>query len=265
VDRRDFAAHSCLEPAPNPVAVEGETVDHDGRSRVLIVEDDGLLQATLERGLRRAGYVVDCASTGRDAVAYAHDVEPDAVVLDIGLPDADGRDVCQALRAHGCAAGVVFLTARHHTDDVLSGFAVGGDDYVRKPFEFPELLARVAGVIRRRQFPIDAAAPSAAAGIAGSRDEVAGRLWVDPASHAIRYGDQQISLTPTEFRFLACLIGRRPDVVRRADLVAAGWPGSGQVGDNTLDQYVTRARRKLRDVGFPQTLENVRGVGYRLR
>jgi two-component system OmpR family response regulator len=237
-------------------------MDHDGRSRVLVVEDDGLLQATLERGLRRAGYVVDCVSTGRDAITHAQAVEPDAVVLDIGLPDADGRDVCQALRANGCAAGVVFLTARHHTDDVLSGFAVGGDDYVRKPFEFPELLARVAGVMRRRQVTAGSA-PSPASESVTNPEEL--RLWMDPAAHAIRYGDQQVSVTPTEFRFLACLIGRRPDVVRRGELVAAGWPGSGQVGDNTLDQYVTRARRKLREVGFPETLENVRGVGYRLR
>jgi two-component system response regulator MprA len=81
----------------------------------------------------------------------------------------------------------------------------------------------------------------------------------------MRYGGRDVSLTPTEFRFLACLIARRPDVVRRAELVAAGWPGSVPVSDNTLDQYVTRARRKLREVGFPATLENVRGVGYRLR
>jgi two-component system response regulator MprA len=224
-------------------------MDDDGRYRVLVCEDDGLLQATLERGLRRAGYVVDCVSTGKDAIARVQAVEPDAVVLDIGLPDADGRDVCQALRANGCTAGVVFLTARHHTDDVLSGFAVGGDDYVRKPFDFAELLARVAGVLRRRQVP----------------EPAEHRLWVDPAAHSIRYGDRQVSVTPTEFRFLACLIGRRPEVVRRAELLAAGWPGSGHVGDNTLDQYVTRARRKLREIGFPQALENVRGVGYRLK
>ena len=229
-----------------------------------MVEDDGLLQATLERGLRRAGYAVHCVGTGRAAIAQAQQVPPDAVVLDIGLPDADGRDVCQALRAHGCTAGVVFLTARHHTDDVLSGFAVGGDDYIRKPFEFPELLARVAGVLRRRQLVPGPSAPVAAAGTtAGDAD--ARRLWVDPSSHAIRYGTELVTVTPTEFRFLACLIARRPDVVRRAELVAAGWPGSAHVGDNTLDQYVTRARRKLRDVGFPETLENVRGVGYRLR
>jgi two-component system OmpR family response regulator len=234
-------------------------VDSDGRSRVLVVEDDGLLQATLDRGLRRAGYLVDCAGTGRAAISRARQVEPDAVVLDIGLPDADGRDVCQALRAHGCRAGIVFLTARHHTDDLLSGFAVGGDDYVRKPFEFPELLARIHGVMRRRPLPAN---PGAAA--AGQDPDTAPRLWVDPAAHAVRYGTQRVSLTPTEFRFLACLIARRPDIVRRAELVAAGWPGSVHVGDNTLDQYVTRSRRKLREVGFPEVLENVRGVGYRL-
>jgi two-component system response regulator MprA len=233
-------------------------VDDDGRYRVLVCEDDGLLQATLERGLRRAGYLVECVSTGRDAVARARAAAPDAVVLDIGLPDADGRDVCQALRAQGCAAGVVFLTARHHTDDVLSGFAVGGDDYVRKPFELAELLARVAGVLRRRQVPASAGADPQAA-------HATQRLWVDPAAHSMRYGERDVTLTPTDFGFVACLFARRPEVVRRAELVAAGWPGSPPVSDNTLDQYVTRARRKLREVGFPAALENVRGVGYRLR
>ena len=233
-------------------------MDDDGRYRVLVCEDDGLLQATLERGLRRAGYVVDAVSTGRDAVMRARLTPPDAVVLDIGLPDADGRDVCQALRAQGCAAGVVFLTARHHTDDVLSGFAVGGDDYVRKPFEFAELLVRLSGVIRRR--PVLAASEI-------RPDDPAGRsrLLVDPSTHSIRYEGNEVSLTPTEFRFLACLIGRRPGVVRRAELVAAGWPGSVQVSDNTLDQYVTRVRRKLKLVEFPESVDNVRGVGYRIR
>lgn len=96
-------------------------------------------------------------------------------------------------------------------------------------------------------------------------DEEEERLQVDPATHSIRYGEKTVSLTPTEFRFLSCLIARRPDVVRRAELIAAGWPGAAHVGENTLDQYVTRARRKLAQVDFPQTLENVRGVGYRLQ
>lgn len=227
-------------------------MEADGRFRALICEDDGLLRATLERGLRRAGYVVDVAATGQRAVAIARDTDPDVVVLDVGLPDADGRDVCQALRAQGCGAGIVFLTARDHTDDVLSGFAVGGDDYIRKPFEFRELLARIAGVIRRRPVP---AQP-------GRAEQT--ELRVDPAEHSIRYQGGSAVLTPTEYRLLTFLISRRPGVVRRPELVAAGWPGSAHVGDNTLDQYVSRARRKLRDVGFPATVENVRGVGYRL-
>jgi two-component system, OmpR family, response regulator len=229
-------------------------MEDDGRSRILVCEDDGLLQATLERGLRREGYLVDCASTGRAAVELARRSPPDAVVLDIGLPDSDGRDVCQALRAQGCTAGVVFLTARDHTEDVLSGFAAGGDDYVRKPFEFRELLARLTGVMRRR--PAAGGPPE---------PEPQDRLWVDPAAHSIRYGDGAATLSPTEFRLLTCLISRRPDVVRRLELVAAAWPGSTAVSDNTLDQYIARARRKLRDVGFPAGIDNVRGVGYRLR
>lgn len=242
----------------------------DGRFRVLVCEDDGRLRATLERGLRRAGYAVDAVGSGADAVARARAEEFDAVVLDIGLPDADGRDVCQALRAQGTMAGVVFLTARHHTDDLLSGFAAGGDDYVRKPFEFAELLARLAGVIRRRPVLTGDRVEAASSADQPRQEEVdpeptAPRLLVDHATHSVRYGEREASLTPTEFRFLACLIGRRPEVVRRAELVAVGWPGTAHVSDNTLDQYVARSRRKLKLVDFPGALENVRGVGYRLR
>src|SRR5689334_15906741 len=106
--------------------------------------------------------------------------EPDAVVLDIGPPDADSHDVCQALRANGRTAGIAFLTARHHTDDVLSGFAVGGDDYLRKPFEFAELLARVAGVLRRRLVAATAISPPAGVDDPARTDPVEARLRVDP-------------------------------------------------------------------------------------
>ncbi len=243
-------------------------MEDDGRYRVLVCEDDGLLRTTLDRGLRRAGYLVDAVATGGAAVTRARESPPDAVVLDIGLPDADGRDVCQALRAQGCVAGVVFLTARHHTDDVLSGFAVGGDDYLRKPFNFAELLARVAGVLRRRPVAgtdFAGSAPSAREDPSLPGDGGERRLWVDPAAHTVRYGAGQVALTPTEFRFLACLIGRRPDVVRRSELIAAAWPGTAHVSDNAVDQYVARTRRKLRELGIPVLLESVRGVGYRLR
>lgn len=235
-------------------------MEDDGRFRVLVCEDDAHLRATLERGLRRAGYLVDAVGTGREAVARAQQCPPDAGVLDIGLPDADGRDVCQALRALGCEAGVVFLTARHHTDDVLSGFAAGGDDYVRKPFEFDELLVRVAAVIRRRAVATPDRVTVTTDPLQADRE----RLWLDPAAHSVHYGAGEVSLTPTEFRILAALIARRPGIVRRAELVAVSWPGTAHVGENTLDQYLTRLRRKLRELDFTGALETVRGVGYRL-
>lgn len=240
-------------------------MEDDGRFRVLVCEDDGRLRTTLERGLRRAGYVVDAVGSGQDAVHRARTSPPDAVVLDIGLPDADGRDVCQALRAQGCEAGLVFLTARHHTDDVLSGFAAGGDDYVRKPFAFAELLVRVAAVIRRRGPAAGSPLLVADSADAPPSDSPAPRVWVDPADHGLHHADRVVSLTPTEFRLVAALLARRPDVVRRGELVAVSWPGTAPVSENTVDQYVTRVRRKLREVGFAGTLENVRGVGYRLR
>ncbi|MFI7589170.1 response regulator transcription factor [Spongisporangium articulatum] len=228
----------------------------DGRHTVLVVEDDRLLRATLERGLRTAGYAVEAVETGADAVHRAAELGPDVIVLDIGLPDADGRDVCQALRAQGCTSGIVFLTARDHTEDLLSGFAAGGDDFVRKPFAFAELLARIGGVLRRL--------PNGSAATQETVDDGSPRLRLDPAKHTIRYGTAETSLTPTELRLLACLLARRDEVVRRGALVSAAWPGSGQVSDNTLDQYVTRARKRLREIGFEGALENVRGVGFRL-
>jgi two-component system response regulator MprA len=173
------------------------------------------------------------------------------LVLDIGLPDADGRDVCQALRARGIAAPVLFLTARHALTDRLSGFHAGGDDYLTKPFALAELVVRVHALLRRG--PREAPSPAA------------GPVVLDPAAHAIADGDVRVRLTPTEFRLLALLVARPGDVVRRSALVAAGWPDGAIVHDNTLDAYLARIRRKLRDAGAPATIETARGVGYVLR
>lgn len=174
---------------------------------------------------------------------------PDVLVLDIGLPDADGRDVCQALRAAGVTAPVVFLTARDALPDRLSGFHAGGDDYLTKPFAVAELLVRVQALTRRNTAP---------------PDDRAGGFELDPSVHAIICDGRRVPLTPTEFRILAALAGRRGQVVRRASLVAAGWPDGALVHDNTLDSYIGRIRRKLRDAGAPDALETTRGIGYSL-
>ena len=174
---------------------------------------------------------------------------PDGLVIDIGLPDADGRDLCQALRARGVDAPVLFLTARDTVTDRLSGFSAGGDDYVTKPFHFDEVVARLRALLRRS---------------GADASTTVGALRLDPVAHSISGQDGEASLTPTEFRLLAALAGQPGAVLRRRELVRAAWPEGAIVHDNTLDQYVARLRRKLRETAAQATIETLHGVGYRL-
>src|SRR3954466_493673 len=185
--------------------------DVDG-GRVLLVEDDLALRDVVARGLREAGLAVVTAGDGTSAlrtVGAGPQVDFDVVVLDIGLPDSDGRDVCQALRARGVDVPVLFLTARDQLHDVLAGFAAGGDDHLSKPFHVSELLARVGAMVRRgrRRPPPEPVA-----------------LRLDPADHSLPGPPGRQPLTPTEYRVLAALMGEPGQVVRRRALVAAGWP-----------------------------------------
>ena len=214
---------------------------------VLLVEDDNALRDVLARALREEGLGVVTANDGQTALASA-DQDTAAVVLDIGLPDADGRDVCLALRARGVQAPVLFLTAKDAVHERLAGFAAGGDDYLTKPFHVAELLARLRVLIRRS----DTSVTSTSSG-----------LVLDPALHALTHEGRTIPLSPTEFRLLAALLGRPGEVVRRRDLLRAGWPDGAIVHENTLDQYIARVRRKLEQVACTDRIETVRGVGYR--
>jgi two-component system OmpR family response regulator len=218
-----------------------------------ICEDDDELRGVLRDALEREGFAVRATASGADAVRTFVAAPPDVLVLDVGLPDADGRDVCQALRARGVGVPVLFLTARDALPDRLSGFHAGGDDYLTKPFALAELLVRVQVLVARARAP----RPDAPAG--------GDRLVVDPAAHAIVHDGTRVPLTPTEFRVLAALAARPGEVVRRASLVAAAWPDGAIVHDNTLDAYVARIRRKLRTAGTAETIETARGVGYLLR
>jgi two-component system response regulator MprA len=218
-------------------------------AHVLVVEDDHSLRDVVARTLREEGYRVTTAVDGARALdTMTADVG--AVVLDIGLPDSDGRDVCHALRARGFAVPVLFLTALGGVTDRLTGFAAGGDDYLAKPFHLAELLARLAALLRR------AAGTPPAAGT--------GDLRLDPAAHSIAGPAGRVLLTPIEYRLLGRLLAAPGAVVRRRDLRRAGWPDGAIVNDNTLDQYVTKLRRKLTAAGTERRLEAVRGVGYRL-
>jgi two-component system response regulator MprA len=216
-----------------------------------LCEDDAELRSVLTRALRGEGMDVEATATGHDAVRRFSESPPDVLVLDIGLPDADGRDVCQALRAHGVDAPVLFLTARGALTDRLAGFGAGGDDYLTKPFALAELMFRVRALGRR----------AGGEAVQGPQSE----LRLDPATHGARAGKQTVALTPTEFRLLAALAARPGEVVRRHELTAAAWPDGAIVHDNTLDTYVGRLRRKLRELGVDDEITTARGVGYSLR
>jgi two-component system OmpR family response regulator len=215
---------------------------------IFLVEDDDELRAVLARGLREEGFSVERAATGAEVLERIEQVLPDALVIDIGLPDADGRDLCQALRARGVHTPVLFLTARDALVDRIAGFDAGGDDYLSKPFELVELVARLQALLRR-----------------GGRDGTvdAGGLRLDPVTHAVGDGTLEVDLTPTEFRLLARLMSRPGEAVRRQELIRAGWPHGAIVRENTLDAYVARLRRKLRELDGPPEIATVHGVGYR--
>ena len=215
-----------------------------------VCDDHPAIRKVLARGLRRAGHAMMLAHDGREAVQRFGPHQPlDVLVMDIGLPDADGRDVVQALQAAGQRAPVLFLTALSDTHDKLAGFAAGGDDYVVKPFDIREVVARLE-VLARRTAP---AAPQP------------GDLQLDPVSYVARTDRGEVRLTPTEFRILAAILARRGEVVRRRAVVAAGWPDGAIVAENTLDSFARRVRAKLRAIEASVSLETVRGVGFRIQ
>jgi two-component system response regulator MprA len=215
-----------------------------------VVEDDASVRRVLSDALRMNGHEVVIARNGQEAL---RNLTPssgvDVLVIDIGLPDADGRDVCQALRTEGQHAPVLFLTALDAVHDRVAGFHAGGDDYVPKPFALSEVMVRIEALHRRTR-----PAPT----------EVTG-LHLDPERYAVRHGELEQRLTPTEFRMLAAIAAEPGTVVRRRAAVVAGWPEGSMVSENTIDSYIRRLRVKLAAIDSPVSLETVRGVGFVLR
>jgi two-component system response regulator MprA len=218
--------------------------------RLLILEDDSALRGVLVRSLRAEGFEATAVSSGRELLERVREAAPQALIIDIGLQDADGRDVCQALRAQGIETPVLFLTAYDTLADRLAGFSAGGDDYVTKPFDLEEVAARLRALVRR-----------------ASEQPVleAGGLVLDPVERTASSGGRGVGLTPTEFRLLAALGARRGRSVARAELVRAAWPHGAIVHDNTLDVYIARLRRKLRVLPEAPGIVTVHGTGYRMQ
>jgi two-component system OmpR family response regulator len=217
---------------------------------ILLVEDDQELRAVLRRSLEEEGFAVNGAGSGAEALERISAEAPDALIIDVGLPDADGRDLCQALRAQGIQSPVLFLTARDALTDRLAGFGAGGDDYLTKPFSLAELAARLRAVLNR-------------AGV--ERKLSTAGLSLDPITHEASCGEHSVALTPTEFRLLGAMATQAERAISRRDLVRAAWPDGAIVHDNTLDVYLARLRRKLRRLPGAPPITTVHGVGYRLR
>ena len=215
--------------------------------RVLLVEDDVKLAQALAKGLRRQGYAVDVAGDGEQALLNAAVYEYDMILLDVMLPGTDGFAVCRTLRERGAAAPVVMLTAREAVDDRITGLDAGADDYLAKPFDFGELLARIRALLRRGALP-------------RTPELRVGALVVDPATHSVSREGVPVELTAREFAVLEYLARRPGEVVSRTRLLEHVWDENFEGSTNVVDVYVGYLRRKL---GREQ-IATVRGVGYRL-
>lgn len=219
--------------------------------RVLVVEDDPGLAAVLVRGLEEAAFAVDSAVDGGTALWLGTENEYDVVVLDLGLPDLDGLSVLSRLRAAGRWAPVLVLTARDTVTDRVTGLDGGADDYLLKPFAFPELLARVRALVRR-----------------GARERpsvlAVGDLALDPATRQARRGNVEIPLTATEFALLECLMRYPGEVLSRSRLIDHVWDMAFDKDSNVVDVYVGYLRAKVDRPFGRSTIRTVRGAGYLL-
>ena len=223
---------------------------------VLLVEDDDTIAVPLERALRREEHEVVRTASGVQGVELALAGGVDIVVLDLGLPDLDGLEVCRRIREAGSTVAVLMLTARGDELDRVVGLDVGADDYLTKPFSLAELAARMRALLRR-----SAPAPAAAS---VSAAPAAGGLVVDPGPRRAVVDGRELSLTAKEFDLLVVLDGERGNVVTRERLMELVWDENWFGSTKTLDVTVARLRAKLEEAGAPVAVATVRGVGFRL-
>jgi len=219
---------------------------------VLVVEDEKKLAGLLARGLREEGYAADLADRGEEALWMAGAVPYDAIVLDVMLPGLDGFAVCRRLRQAGVWSPVLMLTARDEIDDRVTGLDAGADDYLTKPFSFEELLARLRSLTRRA--PVE-------------RPPVltVGGLRLDPAAHRAWRGETELELSAKEFALLELFMRRPGAVLTRGQLLDGAWDIAFESRSNVVDVYVRYLREKIDRPFGCDSIETVRGVGYRLK
>jgi two-component system, OmpR family, response regulator MprA len=216
--------------------------------RVLVVEDDAEIADVLRRSLRQEGHEVRTAGDGVEALDAAEEFIPDLVVLDLGLPRLDGVEVCRRIRSESDVP-ILILTARSDTEDRVEGLDSGADDYLVKPFERSELLARIRALMRRRP-------PR------GSAQLTVGDLRLNPDTHEVVRGERAVELTGREFELLEYLMRNERLVVSRERLLEEVWGYDPMALTNTIDVFVSNLRRKLEEGGEPRILHTKRGAGY---
>jgi DNA-binding response OmpR family regulator len=221
--------------------------------RVLIVEDQPNVSNYVKRALEEQGYAVDLARTGREALDWAEAVEFDLIVLDILLPEMDGIAVCRRLRSQGNQAAILMLTARDTVDDRVTGLDAGADDYLVKPFEIKELLARLRALARRRIGP----------GRSRNLLQVAD-LTMDTRTRRVWRGNTLIDLTNKEYAVLACLMREPERILTRTEIAESVWNYDVYNQSNVVDVYIRNLRRKIDDPFDQKLIHTVRGAGYRL-
>lgn len=220
--------------------------------RLLVVEDEVKVASFLKRGLEEAGHVVDVAHDGKEG-EYLATLNPyDVLILDVMLPDVDGRQVCRDLRSRGIATPTLLLTARDSTEDKIIGFNSGANQYLTKPFDFNELLARVASMGRIDQPP-------------PIRPIQVGDLQIDPLTRSVRRGDQEIVLTTKEYQLLELLARRAGQVVLRTTIIEQVWNMHHDPTANSVDALIKHLRDKIDRHFEPKLIHTIRGVGYMIK
>ncbi len=220
--------------------------------RVLVVEDEVKMAGLIFRGLREEGLAADVAISGEDALWMAAATDYDVIVLDVMLPGFDGFETCRRLRGDGIRAPVLMLTARDSVEDRVAGLDGGADDYLTKPFSFAELLARLRALVRRG--PLDRPAVLAV-----------GELRLDPATRQVWRGEVEVQLSQKEFALLETFMRRPGEVLSRYQLLEHAWDYEYENRSNVIDVYVRYLREKVDRPFGAQSIETVRGAGYRMR
>ncbi len=225
-----------------------------GYMRVLLVEDDERIVDFVQRGLKAEGYAVEVARNGQEAIAMGSVGQFQVIILDLGLPDINGRDVCERLRNAGVGTPILMLTARDTVQDKVTGLRSGADDYMTKPFAFEELLARIEVLMRRRCGEIK---PE-------TKEFQVADLVLNMETHEVRRGETLIELTPKEFSLLECFMRMPGKVLSRTRILEQVWGYSADPLTNVVDVYIRQLRRKIDDDYAIKLLKTVRGFGYKL-